>query len=440
MHLANQLKGLAVNALLNKRVTRTVQRGFSTARKLRGAPRRIDFYFQTQDAHSYVIAQLLPSLARTYGVEVRVVPVHAGAADVNPCPQERLTWAMNDTADIAPELGVAFPTAVKLPEPKAILQANEILIVSRPWQEQLEVLRTVADALWTNDSDKLSAARGSFGSDSAGSVAPTLAQNYARLRKRGHYAPASVYYEGQWYVGPDRLVYLEQRLQRETGIADETVIPTAAPPPREPRTHNDSELELQFFFSLRSPYVYLALERTFALADAYGVKLTLRPVLPMIMRGLQVPGAKQLYIGLDAKREADRLGVPFGRICVPSKAGIRKSMALLFRAGVLGREREFMQSFATGVWSEARDCNDIADMRTIATRAGLEWNDMKSALDDTSWLQQADANAKDLSVWGLWGVPTFQIGDRAYWGQDRLGVVERKIRSLATVTAKNECR
>ena len=40
----------------------------------------------------------------------------------------------------------------------------------------------------------------------------------------------------------------------------------------------------------------------------------LRPVLPMVMRGLPVPREKQLYIVLDTKREAEDAGVAFGRM------------------------------------------------------------------------------------------------------------------------------
>ena len=42
------------------------------------------------------------------------------------------------------------------------------------------------------------------------------------------------------------------------------------------------------------------------------IPLVLRPIAPMVARGLPVPQVKRLYIVRDAKRCADRLGIPFG--------------------------------------------------------------------------------------------------------------------------------
>lgn len=57
------------------------------------------------------------------------------------------------------------------------------------------------------------------------------------------------------------------------------------------------------------------------LARRYGADLRLRYILPMVMRGLPVPLVKRRYILLDAKREADRAGLPFGRIVDPVGGG-----------------------------------------------------------------------------------------------------------------------
>ena len=65
---------------------------------------------------------------------------------------------------------------------------------------------------------------------------------------------------------------------------------------------------LELFHSFRSPYSYLSLRRVYEIADAFGLELRLRPVLPMVMRGMLVPRPKLLYIAKDTAREAERLG------------------------------------------------------------------------------------------------------------------------------------
>jgi 2-hydroxychromene-2-carboxylate isomerase len=45
------------------------------------------------------------------------------------------------------------------------------------------------------------------------------------------------------------------------------------------------------------------------------------------MRGMEMPRSKKLYIMQDAKREAERLGIAFGRICDPLGPGIERCLA-----------------------------------------------------------------------------------------------------------------
>ena len=71
---------------------------------------------------------------------------------------------------------------------------------------------------------------------------------------------------------------------------------------------------LDFFFSFRSPYSYLAAPRVFALPDRFDVELVFRGVIPMVMRGQSVPRAKSLHTLRDVKREARRLDMPFGPV------------------------------------------------------------------------------------------------------------------------------
>jgi 2-hydroxychromene-2-carboxylate isomerase len=63
-------------------------------------------------------------------------------------------------------------------------------------------------------------------------------------------------------------------------------------------------------------------------------------------------------------------------------------------------------------------------LRRIAERAGLGWDDARAALRDEGWRNVAETNREALFALGLWGVPSFQVGDVAVWGQDRLWAVQ----------------
>jgi 2-hydroxychromene-2-carboxylate isomerase len=148
----------------------------------------------------------------------------------------------------------------------------------------------------------------------------------------------------------------------------------------------------------------------------------------MVMRGLPVSRAKKLYIIHDAKREADRLGIPFGRACDPLGKGIDYCMAVFFHCAVAkGLELDLMRSLMQGIWSEARDVARIPDLVFLAGRVGISEPEVRAAIDDPSWKEKAAANRDALSELGLWGVPSLRIGSYSTWGQDRFPLIEAEI-------------
>ncbi len=69
---------------------------------------------------------------------------------------------------------------------------------------------------------------------------------------------------------------------------------TLRPRPKQVKT-------LDFYFSFRSPYSYLAADRVFKLADLYKIPVIPKPVMPMVNRGISLPKVKRNYILRDAK-------------------------------------------------------------------------------------------------------------------------------------------
>jgi 2-hydroxychromene-2-carboxylate isomerase len=182
---------------------------------------------------------------------------------------------------------------------------------------------------------------------------------------------------------------------------------------------------LVLFFSFRSPYSYLALARTYAMADHYGLNLKIRPVLPMVMRGLSVPKAKRFYILKDAAREARLHRVPFGKVCDPVGAGVERCMAIWPFAEKEGRLREWLRAAATGIWSQGINAATDNGLKFLVENAGLDWNRARRWLDDDSWRDRAEDNRNAMMAAGSWGVPSFLTEKTMVWGQDRFAVIEQ---------------
>ena len=189
-----------------------------------------------------------------------------------------------------------------------------------------------------------------------------------------------------------------------------------------------SRTPIYFFFSFRSPYSYLAAPRVFALADCYDVDVVFRGVIPMAMRGQAVPREKGLHTLRDVKREAMRLGMPFGRIHDPLGDGAMRCLLVAEHAVDVGRERDFVIEASHGIWAEAVDVASPAGLRLVCERAGLEWRACMAALEDPRMRWRVEENTEALARIGHWGVPVLVLDGELFWGQDRIEDLETALR------------
>jgi 2-hydroxychromene-2-carboxylate isomerase len=381
------------------------------------------YFHQADDPYSHLAVQLLASLSGSYdtGFKAHLVPppIDSAAPD-----RERLAiWSLKDAARLALAHGLSFPADARLPNEAQVRAAEASLSAALSGPDFPKAAIAIGEALWSGDDARLAG----FAQTSP---APHLEASEALRQQLGHYLGGVFHYDGQWHWGPDRLHYLETQLagQRRPGAA-----PVARLMQETASTDLQSPVTLDFFLSFRSPYTYLAARRVRDLAARYGAVFRLKPVLPMVMRGLPVPREKQVYIVRDCWREAMRMGIPFGRSVDPVGLGVERGMGVLARAMSMGKGEDFAESFLAGAFSEAIDATTDEGLMTMASRAGLTEADVQAGLADDSWRAVAETNRQELLALDLWGVPSFRVGDLpGHWGQDRLWAVEQDLISLAT--------
>jgi 2-hydroxychromene-2-carboxylate isomerase len=434
MIIAKRLKGKAIATWLGP-TGDAARRALTRARqRITNTPSRLDFYFDIADPMSYLTAQAVARLTETYHVELAFHVITPPASDVDPAPVFRTKHAVRDAELVAQYWNVEFP-AHKEADGGMVRDVGSAMIRERTAVEQLNAALDLGAALWTGDKKKLGPLLLKLGTESSGQVLPILNSNYAELRKAGHYQGAMLHYNGTWYWGIDRLPYLEAALASDLGI---TAAPVVTPRPeaeRGPLPLSDKPLTCELWFSFRSPYSYLALERIEEVLAPYGVPLQMKPVAPMVVRGLPVPAVKRMYIVRDAKREADRLGIPFGELCDPLGKGIDHCLAIAHWAAQRGQLMAFSRSAMRGIWAEALDVSEYVDLRHIVERAGLPWDEARAAIGDASAAKAAQAHTAELAVFSLWGVPSMRCGDFVAWGQDRLPLLADRLRRHALATA-----
>jgi 2-hydroxychromene-2-carboxylate isomerase len=436
MIIAKRLKGKAIATWLGP-TGDAARRALTRARqRITNAPRRLDFYFDIADPMSYLTAQAVARLVEVYPVELGVHIVTPPASDVDPVPAFRVKHAVRDARQIAEYWDVDFP-AHREADSGLVREVGSALIRDRPAADQLRAAIELAGAMWRGDKKQLGSLLLAYGTESSNSVAPILNSNYAELRKAGHYQGAMLAYDGTWYWGIDRLPYLEAALAEASGTTAAPVVAARPEAERGPLKLGEPPLACELWFSFRSPYSYLALERIEAVLAPHGVPLVCKPVAPMVTRGLAVPTIKRMYIVRDAKREADRHGVAFGELCDPLGPGIDNCIAIAHRAAQHGQLMAFARSAMRGIWAEALDMAEYVDLRHVVERAGMSWDDARAALGPEASRdaqKAAQANATELAVYSLWGVPSVRCGEFVAWGQDRLGLLADRLRRHALAT------
>jgi 2-hydroxychromene-2-carboxylate isomerase len=433
MIIAKRLKGKAIAAWLGPTGDAARRVADRVRQKITSTPRKLELYFDIADPWSYLTAQAVSRLVQAYPVELEFHTITPPASDVDPAPTLRPKHAVRDAQYLAEYWDIEFP-GKKYPDPNIVRDVGTVLVRERPAADQLRAAIECGGALWQNDKKQVTTLLGKWGNESHGVVLPILNEAYSRLREAGHYQGGMIRYGGEWYWGIDRLPYLEAALAKDLGTDVAHVISPRPQSDRGPLKLSDKPLTCEMWFSFRSPYSYLALEQIEDILAPYDIPLVLRPIAPMVTRGLQVPSIKRMYIVRDAKREADRLGINFGELCDPLGTGVDNCLAIVHWAIAQGKGMAFAKSAMRGIWTEARDVGEYVDLRVVVERAGLDWNGARAALEPArvaEAMKQATTYAADLAVIGLWGVPSFRVGDFVAWGNDRLPLLADRLRRHA---------
>ena len=413
-------------------------------RRRAGAAHVVEYFHQVDDGYSHLAAQMLGALVERYPIRLVCHLVGPPRGPNAPEPDFLLGLSRYDAARIGPHYGLGFPGGSDPPDRDLVDLATRILAgVVTDSGAFVDAAPRVGDALWSGSGQALQDLAERY--RPVADAASVLASGERRRADLGHYSGAMFHYGKEWYWGVDRLHYLEQRLI-ELGASQDRGKMLSAPPAIEHGPHHDDgSMTLEIFPSVRSPYTALSFDAAVDLARATGVRLSVRPVLPMVMRGVPVTRTKGVYIFMDAAREARSHGLTdWGSYYEPVGAPVERCYSLYPWAVAEGRGVELLSAFMRAAFREGINTNTDAGLRHVVEAAGLSWADAQSivgkdAWNDRAWRDEIEANRRAMYDTGLWGVPSFRLLDAEgetrlrVWGQDRLWLVAQEIqRTLAT--------
>lgn len=195
---------------------------------------------------------------------------------------------------------------------------------------------------------------------------------------------------------------------------------------------------LEIYYSYRSPYSYLAVDRLVKIEREYAVDIDFRPVRPLALREPDFfeRGRKQFvpYSLHDLSREAERLGVHFalpnpdpvdmdmttGKVA-PDQPLIDRLMALGVAAAALGQGLAFAQAISHAVWGGVSNWNEEVALREIVSAASLDFDAFAAwAASNPEQLQKTIERNEASQLEHHWGVPLMVLDGEAFFGQDRV--------------------
>ncbi len=190
--------------------------------------------------------------------------------------------------------------------------------------------------------------------------------------------------------------------------------------------------QVEFFFDYGSPFSYLADTQLAALAQRTGATIVYWPMLlGAVLKAtgnaspIAVP-AKGRYMGVELQRWAKHYGVPF----VTNRFFPINTMRLM-RGAVAAQQAdcfaEYHRAIYPAFWVDSANLGEPEVIRSVLVKAGLNANLLLARIEEPDVKEQLRLNTEEAVRGGVFGAPTFFVGEEMFWGNDRLTFVEEAL-------------
>jgi len=194
---------------------------------------------------------------------------------------------------------------------------------------------------------------------------------------------------------------------------------------------------VDYYVSLNSPWTHLGAARLMAVAARHGATVRVHPVdfgtIFPASGGLPVPKRsplRQAYRLQELERWRRFLAVPIQLrprfypvnerpaahcvIAVRETVGDAPAIALAHRV-------------LKALWEEEADTGDRGTLATLIGDVGLDAPSVLRQADEERWAARRAADTAAALDRGVFGAPSYVIGEEIFWGQDRLEFLDRRL-------------
>lgn len=191
---------------------------------------------------------------------------------------------------------------------------------------------------------------------------------------------------------------------------------------------------VEFYFDLGSPYSYLAYYRLLQIAEQQEIQIVYKPILlGGVFKAtgnrspIEIP-VKGVYSILDMQRWAEYYQIPM-QMNPHFPMNTLTLMRILTGVQLLYLEKfeQVLKLLFDAMFGTPQNLNEPTVLAEVLKPSGFSVDDIMSMVQSDVVKQKLITETEQAIQRGIFGAPTFFVGDEMYWGQDRLHFVEQAL-------------
>ena len=207
-------------------------------------------------------------------------------------------------------------------------------------------------------------------------------------------------------------------------------------------------MNLDLYFSYRSPYSYLILPRMLDLKEKFDIDINFKVVYPLAIRMPEFFKNKKFpwfaALSLDIRKNAKKLGMAYTTKLKPDPikqsmltGKISKEQPYIFdichlgqMAQIKGVGMEFAFEVSSLIFGGTENWNSDKNLSRSANNVGLDLGQLRESVSvhEEEIIKQIKQNQVDQLSAGHHGVPLTVIGDKYFFGQDQFEKIMKTLK------------
>lgn len=196
--------------------------------------------------------------------------------------------------------------------------------------------------------------------------------------------------------------------------------------------------QIDYFFSTLSTWSYVGTRAFRDIAKRYDVTVHHKPTNLLTLfeatGGLpagQRPPQRQAWRKIEMERWRQKRNLPMN--LDPAHWPVNPRLADGVVVAAIERHGEeaagrLADAMMRAVWEEERNISDVDDVVKMIGACGLPGAELIDAASGSDISEAITQNTREAIERGLFGAPTYCVGDEFFWGQDRLDMLEDALR------------